>query len=561
MKRFRYTLTFATALLLLFSCGEKEPTTPDVPDKKDPVDPELSVSGIPSAAVESGSSFTLKLSSKSEGSISVKVDKPAFAGVEDLGNLEYRVSALSMEDTQVAVSISQAAQGDYLAASKDFSFKLKGLGAGTIPGPGDEVAGTRVTFQESATAPLNPERGMYCAHEVHSDKTTLSAGDVKARRATGRSLWLLEFYLTDYIGGNISASYIKCIQSHFDAIREGGAKAIVRFAYRNTEADWNNIDQDPEVDICLNHVKQLKSVLQKNEDVLFVLQAGFVGTWGEWYYTTHFVFNPKSANDFKYRKQLTDALLDAVPASRQVELRTPAFKMKMYGLSEKDTLTAKTAHDGSASSRLAGHNDCFGADKSDRGTFDNEEGRNFWKGDTRYTIMGGETCDVSDYCLCPQTLQDLKDYHWTYLHDGYNPSVLARWKTDGCFNEIESNLGYRLVLDDLHYESIEAGKPCKVTLRLYNKGYAAPMNPREAWLVWVGSDGKTQKSPLGWDPRNWHSGYNGIVSYFTPGTAAGTLYLQLSDPLLADNPLYSIALANDKVFDAKTGLNKLFEVK
>ena len=34
--------------------------------------------------------------------------------------------------------------------------------------------------------------------------------------------------------------------------------------------------------------KQLKPVLQKNEDVIFVLQAGFVGAWGEWYYTTHF---------------------------------------------------------------------------------------------------------------------------------------------------------------------------------------------------------------------------------------------------------------------------------
>ena len=110
-------------------------------------------------------------------------------------------------------AISQAAQGDYLAASKDFSFKLKGMGAGTIPGPGDEVAGTRVTFQESATAPLNPERGIYCAHEVHSDKTTLSAGDVKARRATGRSLWLLEFYLAQLFYLHIGNKARLCMQN------------------------------------------------------------------------------------------------------------------------------------------------------------------------------------------------------------------------------------------------------------------------------------------------------------------------------------------------------------
>ena len=87
------------------------------------------------------------------------------------------------------------------------------------------------------------------------------------------------------------------------------------------------------------------------------------------------------------------------------------------------------------------------------------------------------------------------------------------------------------------------------------------MNPRNAWLVWVGSDGKTQKSLLGSDPRGWHSGYNAVVTTFTPTTAKGTLYLELSDPLLPDNPDYSMPLANEGVFDATTGYNKLFEVK
>jgi len=226
-----------------------------------------------------------------------------------------------------------------------------------------------------------------------------------------------------------------------------------------------------------------------------------------------------------------------------------------------DTLKQATAHDGSVVSRLAGHNDCFGASANDQGTFDNDEAREFWKKDTRYTIMGGETCAVSDYCLCANSIQDLEDYHWTYLHDGYNQDVLNRWKKDGCYNEIQRNLGYRLVLRDVHYDAIEAGKPCKVTIRLRNDGYAAPMNPREAWLVWKGSDGKLVRSPLGYDPRQWHSGYNAVVSSFTPSTDKGTLYLELSDPLLPDRPDFSIAFANANVFEAKTGMNKLFDVK
>lgn len=560
MKTLSRILPFAAALLLLAACAQKQDPTPSGGNgKKEKADPELSVSGTPTEAVQSGSSFTLTLSSKSEGAFRVVADKPSMAGVRAKSDKEFEVSVFAIEDTKVAVKVSQDAAGDYLAASKDLSFQIKGIGKSAIPGPEDSVAGTAVEYDETSATIVNPERGLYAAHEIHSDKDSpLQAGDVKARRATGHSVLLLEFYLTDYISGNITSKYIKNIQANLEAMRQGGCKAIVRFAY--TQDQYADI-KDAEVEQVLKHIEQLKPTLRMYEDVIFVLQAGFVGVWGEWYYTSHFIQGPRSASDYKPRKQVTDALLDALPASRQIELRTPKFKMMMYGMSLKDTITFATAHDGSLASRLAGHNDCFGASANDQGTFEDDATREFWKKDTRYTIMGGETCAVSEFCLCPQTLKDLKDYHWTYLHDGYNQDVLNRWKRDGCFDEIEKNLGYRLVLKDVHYEAVEAGKPCKVTIRFYNNGYAAPMNPREAWLVWKGSDGKMVRSPLGYDPRQWHSGYNAVVSSFTPSTAAGTLYLELSDPLIPANPDFSIALANVGVYDSKTGLNKLFTVE
>jgi hypothetical protein len=558
MKTLKYITTVAAMLLLVTGCAQKE--TPSSPGgKKEKADPELTVSGAPTAAVEAGTSFTLTIGSKSEGAVRIVTDKPAQAGVRAKSATEYEVSVFAIEDTKVTVNVSQEASGDYSAATKDFDFKIKGIGKSAIPGPNDSIEGTKVTFKGTSSSIVNPERGLYSAHEVHSDKDSpLQAGDVRARRSTGHSLLLLEFYLTDYINGNLSPKYIRNIQASLDAMREGGCKAIVRFAY--TQDQYADV-KDADVEHVLKHIEQLKPTLQKYEDVIFVLQAGFVGVWGEWYYTSHFIQGPKSANDYAPRKKVTDALLAALPESRQIELRTPKFKMMMYGMSLKDTLTSAKAHDGSLSSRLAGHNDCFGASANDQGTFDGDDTREFWKKETRYTIMGGETCAVSEFCLCPRTLQDLQDYHWTYLHDGYNQDVLNRWKRDGCFSEIEENLGYRLILDDVHYGVIEAGKPCKITIRLYNNGYAAPMNPREAWLVWKGSDGKMVRSPLGYDPREWHTGYNAVVSSFTPSTDKGTLYLELSDPLLPDRPDFSIAFANSNVFNAKTGLNQLFEIK
>ena len=204
---------------------------------------------------------------------------------------------------------------------------------------------TTYEFTESTAPLVNPERGFYGgAVDIKSASSPVRASAAKALRAEGKTLMYVGFYLTEFINGDISKAYLDMIQTSFDALREAGIKCVLRFAYQNSESakPW-----DPTVEVTLRHVAQLKPLLQKNADVIFVLQAGFVGVWGEWYYTDHFNMNPRSDADYKPRRQLADALLDALPESRQVALRTPQFKLRMYGLSLKDTLTAVKAHDGS----------------------------------------------------------------------------------------------------------------------------------------------------------------------------------------------------------------------
>ena len=426
-----------------------------------------------------------------------------------------------------------------------------------------------VHYTESTTPLVNPERGFYGgAVDIKSASNPVQVSAAKALRAKGMTLMYVGFYLTDFMNGDISQAYLDMIQTSFDALREAGIKCVLRFAYQNSESakPW-----DPAEKVVLRHVNQLRPLLEENADVIFVLQAGFVGVWGEWYYTDNFIMDPRSDEDYKPRRRLTDALLRTLPDSRQIALRTPQFKMRMYGLSSKDTLTAKTAmssYNASDLSRLGGHNDCFGASADDYGTFDNETGdRNFWKHETRYTFMGGETCKVSNYCTCPASLKDLEDYHWTYLNSGYNSSVLNRWKNTGCMEEIENRLGYRLVLSEVSYPAKrEAGKKTLVRIKFANKGFAAPMNPRMAMLAFVETKGKkingeyvTTYIPLS-DPRTWLPGEHEEEIPFTLPAEHGTMYMILDDPLLQGRPEYSIALANEGVWDAKTGWNKLFDL-
>jgi hypothetical protein len=322
----------------------------------------------------------------------------------------------------------------------------------------------------------------------------------------------------------------------------------------------------------MRHIEQVKPYLQTYGDVIYVLQAGFIGSWGEWYYTTNFG-NAGSPN-YTARKRVTEALLDAMPTDREVELRTPAFKMRMYNLALKDTLTRATAHDGSTKSRLAGHNDCFLASSSDSGTFGTvTNDRKFWQGDSRYTIMGGETCKVSEYCNCngsgsaPGALSDLENYHWSYLNVDYNTDVLDIWSSGNCYDEIEKRLGYRIVLQEGWFTtSPKAGEEMDIVLNLKNIGFAAPMNPRGAYLVLTDEDGYDIESwPLGSDPRFWMPEYGTISiekKITLPSDVSGQVSLHLNLPdgreNLAEEPKFSIRLANENMWDEDTGYNLLY---
>jgi hypothetical protein len=526
---------------------------------------KLSVSGLPGKQIEAYESFILTAESPSDGYIEVRSSNSSLASIVIVGIRQYKITlGAPKKETEVTISFVQEEDGDYPEMTCLVKFTVLPIESEPTTPPVDmevDLPGVKVTFTESEDFIVNPERGFYGgAVDIFSASNPVKVSAAKAVKAQGMTLMYVGFYLTDFMNGDISKAYLDMIQSSLDAIREAGIKCVLRFAYQNSE---DNTPWDPSVDVVLRHVEQLKPIFQKNEDVIFVLQAGFVGVWGEWYYTENFIMNPTKDSDYAPRKRLTEALLAALPESRQVALRTPQFKMRMYNLSLKDTLTAVTAHDGSTRARLSGHNDCFGASEDDYGTFDNETNdRAFWKADTRYVLMGGETCKKSNYCTCDMSLRDMRDYHWTYLNSGYNSSVLTRWETSGCMDEVKARLGYRLVMKDVFYsENPEAGKDFTVYMRFCNRGFAAPANPRNANFMFKGADGSISTFPVRSDPRTWQPGWHVTQTTFTLPSAKGTLYLSLEDPLLPDRPEYSIALANENIFDSKTGLNKLFELK
>ena len=412
----------------------------------------------------------------------------------------------------------------------------------------------------------NPERGLYTHRGYESSSSPISANDLKKLREDNITLVFMSYHLKDFIAKPISEQMLKLIQDNFDALRTGGLKTVLRFAYsKSSDALVYDADQA----IALNHIAQLKPLFEKNMDVIAVMEAGFIGAWGEWYYSTY--YGNRGDADYDKRRIVLNALLEAVPEERMISLRTPLLKTKMLNIGFDEPLTDSEAYNQTYKARLSHHNDCFLADANDMGTYRSESDRAYTAVDSKYTCVGGETCtEPTTYSDCTAAIKAMSTYHWSYINIDYHKGILNEWKQKGCFEEIQRRLGYRFVLIEAkHPEIARAGSSCNLIFTIKNEGFAAPYNARKAEIRFrsLASGEIAYTHTMAADPRFWFSGSHEIKEEIVlPGSVSAGEYevlLFLPDPTesLNSRPEYAIRLANKDIWEESTGYNVLFKQK
>lgn len=444
----------------------------------------------------------------------------------------------------------------------------------------------------------NPERGFYLHTETRASAPTSLPANLSSFRLVGRSdpnntyttklsLVLRVIYLDTFVNAPVSTNFLNTLQTDFDFLRMQGFKAVVRFAYnQDTTRPFN----EPSKARILEHIEQLTPLLRRNRDVIAVLQQGFIGAWGEGYYTDIFSTAGQAftAQNWTNRAEVLNALLAALPPERMVQVRVPQQKQKhLYGVAAPTSSAAigfSQAHNGSAAARIAFHNDCFLADNTDLGTFNDYDGatsaqdivnlRDFAALETRYVAMGGETClenAPDDNCAGAggRADTDLARFHYSFLHQGYNANVNDDWVAQGCMEEIKRRLGYRLQLvSGVCRTEARAGQTFPLTLEFQNVGYAAPFNPRGVELVLrhtVSGQKFFAELSRDTDARFWLPGSNHVLSAtlaLPPGLPLGTyaMLLHLPDPAPSLYGLvpYSIRLANSNAVSS-SGVSPVWE--
>ena len=399
----------------------------------------------------------------------------------------------------------------------------------------------------------NPERGFY---RYTISTSPLSEPWLRECRNEHMTLIYRFYYLKDFRIKPLDAAFLASIDRDMESLRRTGMKAIVRFAYSNSATE-----PDAPSDVILGHLEQLRPVLRRNKDVIAVVQAGFIGAWGEWHSSKN------GLNTDEARRAILDRLLDVVPRDRFVQVRKPAYKRTYTGV--RTALSASDAFKSDARGRLGLHNDCFLSSVNDVGTYvDIEEEKRFLHNEGLYVPIGGETCRPRDIAPanCDKACAEMRYLRWSYLNRSYYKPVIEAWQAQGCFDEIVRNMGYRLVLREGRFSDRHApGTDVVVSLRLRNVGYAPLFNPRRVELILRTADGSvTYTALLPDDPRLWQPDadvqLNALVTLprdIAPGNYRLFLFLPDPEPRLHDLSTFAVRLANRRCWEDATGYNDL----
>ncbi len=457
---------------------------------------------------------------------------------------------------------SSPANGDGGSASGGSSEQpAPPTGEGSAGTPLTNLSPIRFSYVSSDAIFPNPERGFYGGSNLLTDRWRRS--DFGDHMDNGWTLTNSTILLDRYRNSDLPESLLNNLRAGLESLRGSqGVKAILRFSYNK---GFNEPDASKE--IILRHISQLKPVFQEYYDVIAFLQAGFIGSWGEWHHSTNGLTNPSDM------REILQALADALPASRMLQIRYPFRKWEIFNGEE---VTAQTAFTTRLVARVGHHNDCFLAvATADEGYLPNNDASNaeiqvmreYIRREALYTPVGGETCEMGRK---DDGLRDMAYLRWTYLNAYYYRPLLDYWRQIGFYPIIQRKLGYRFVLEEGQITSgVTAGDSVDAQLTLSNEGWANLYNPRPVYLVIENATERREFRLEGEnsDPRWWQPGKRVEIRSTLPlpadlagGEYTVALWLPDESSSLQRNPWFSIRFANEGVWDPAKGYNVLGKI-
>ncbi len=395
-------------------------------------------------------------------------------------------------------------------------------------------------------------------------------------------------YLTRYCDAPIPQTKLEAIQSDFDKARRDGVKYLFRFAY---ETDMSRM-RGPTLTRILSHIQELSAIVKRNADVIYAVQIGWVGAWGEFHSSASGIEFDRAAST----KVVQHTIEHLLPTNRSTMLRTMQLRENVL------------ADLGFGDDRIGFFNDATLADFHDSGTFMGDRNRLMrmpWDEilGTRFSEPGnpqfdlvtrigahvpvdGELFWIGHVDPARQNGLDalvrLRRHHYTTfslvhgnseldMNSGKDIGPIDTWKKTPITAELLAAFGipsdpayfagvpyrtaYEYIRDHLGYRlaatsAAWTGETARVTIR--NSGFAAPINPRQAFFVILSADGTAKEYPTGFDCRRLEPEAETVIEGTVPAQRKGdrlALWLPDESPSLRMRPEYAIRLAGGGVVE------------
>ncbi|XP_041375562.1 uncharacterized protein LOC121388327 [Gigantopelta aegis] len=397
------------------------------------------------------------------------------------------------------------------------------------------------------------------------------------------------FVMDTSVTSHLTDEHLKKIRDDLFIVKDAGWTAVLRFCYVFEDTPAHAPYGDADKHWILEHIKQLRPIFHEFEGIITTVQAGFIGNWGK----LSFQGTCKLETGGTWKMKTGVMGLGNIEVGNWSKLSFQGtWKLENWenGITQHISVTQTTwimntiRHMGilprsgkiarmfsplcyTQFRNLSHHNDCFLSSDDDVGTYTNPAvERPYLHDDTKYLIMGGETCGLTKNHRheCPTALSEMQTFHWTFLNEYFFQPMYAVWKQQGCYEEIHRRLGYRLRITEATIpRTVQSGADMCVKLVFRNDGFAAPVKHMNVMLVLKAHTGHTYSIKLSSaDVRLWLPGsvHTVTAAVHVPGSfhqGHYHTYLAISDPIVTDKADYYVLLANKNVPEFSTGLNNL----
>lgn len=393
----------------------------------------------------------------------------------------------------------------------------------------------------------NPERGLRLevAIDLVSDKEDplkKLKTQVEMYKADSITLVQTYFYLTNLIGKDLTEENFATMQSFFDELERLGMKAVLRFAY---ERDFMGREAvGPTLEEALIHLDQLKPFLERNKHLIYVMQAGVIGAWGEWHASVHGLEKSDEAKTAILKK-----LLEVVPKERAIQIRVPEFKNLLKNepalynrLSFHDDMIVIKPHtwDGNMHEGTPFFDQIVS--ESPYLPVDGELPWGFWSVNQdpdspeagwlidgaqaarrfcmqhfsslsaihNYREIRGREGKANEVKYSMQVWQDtsidtdfLKKENMP-VSANYFETISGKKVERTVFDYVRDHLGYRIELQDLKTNlTWSKNKLNEITLNLINRGFATIFNEHDVYFVLINNNGRIIESKTVADVHQW----------------------------------------------------------